>query len=81
MAAQSFTDWQPIESAPDNEMLLVANTGWGALALCIACRRAYAESGWVNQFGEALPTSWKPGWWMRLPASPIWPNERVPART
>lgn len=80
MSSLASSEWQPIETAPANEMLLVANTGWGALDRVIACKREYAESGWVDQYGKPLPPSWAPGWWMRLPASPVWPNEREPAR-
>jgi hypothetical protein len=81
MPAQSFTDWQPIESAPSNEMVLIATTGLGALSLVIAHRRAVRPGVWIDQYGKPLPPSWAPGWWMRLPVSPLHRNEREPARS
>jgi hypothetical protein len=68
--AEAGDGWMPIESAPQNQMLLIANSGWGYVDRQIACRRDYAESGWVDQRAQPIPVAAKPTHWRPLPAHP-----------
>lgn len=62
--------WEPISTAPRDALLLIANSGWGADAIMIACRRDYSESGWVDQRAVPVPVSWKPTHWAKMPEPP-----------
>jgi len=63
-------EWQPIETAPRDALVLIACSGWGADKLLIASRRDYSESGWVNQNAVPVPVSWEPTHWQPLPRPP-----------
>ena len=68
--AEAGDGWMPIETAPHSQMLLIANSGWGYVDRQIACRRDYAESGWVDQFAQPIHVAAKPTHWRPLPAPP-----------
>ena len=62
--------WQDIASAPRNQLVLIANSGLGHVDRQIACRKDYAKSGWVDQWGQPIPVSAKPTRYHLLPSLP-----------
>ena len=62
--------WRDISSAPRNQLVLIANSGLGHVDRQIACRKDYAKSGWVDQWGQPIPVSAKPTRYHLLPSLP-----------
>lgn len=69
--------WQPLHTAPQGQLLLIACSGLGSHKVSIACRDSAAKqgrvgsgTGFVRQDGTPLPPEWRPTSWMPLPTPP-----------
>ena len=58
--------WQPIESAPKDELILVGPTK--RMGICVAMH--HSRDGWVTETTSEWMTMYTPTLWMPLPAAP-----------
>ena len=58
--------WQPIESAPKDELILVGPTK--RMGICVAMH--HSRDGWVTETTSEWVTMYTPTHWMPLPAAP-----------
>lgn len=65
MQASYEVDWQPAETAPFDEVVLVASEFFGEGDWRIKCGGRSLEKGW-----QVWGASWTPTFWAKLPANP-----------
>ena len=70
-------DWQPIETAPEDELVLLATSGdWVDTATCLV-DESTGERRWFWQVDRPIHPNLKPFGWQRLPAglsAPVLPQ-------
>jgi hypothetical protein len=76
-------EWQPIETAPDETEVIVANQDWLSGNFHISTAWRHAESGkwWRPHSGPSLASNITPTHWMPLPAPPPTTEEQTKTMT
>ena len=61
-----MTDWQPIETAPKNEWVLVHEPGWHLMV----AKWVYDDQWWYAKSDDGVYLTCRPTYWMELPEPP-----------
>ncbi len=67
LGAQRVPEWQPIETAPNNELILLGPTK--RMGVCVGMNHSF--EGWVTETPSDWVSIYTPTHWMPLPAAPI----------
>ena len=64
--AERVPEWQPIETAPNNELILIGPTK--RMGVCVGMNHSF--EGWVTETPSDWVSIYAPTHWMPLPAAP-----------